>query len=192
MAKDPTRGIQLDFLQDDGRVELVEILESVSLHHKSQRSMHHSLLYLSNTMYTHTHTLYTYMYTPPDQFLTYISRRLQLKAHYFISTRMCLLNSQLVCSPSVLSALRTGRTLTLSHIVCVSLWLFFSFSLSLSLCCCLCLLVCPSCLSILFICQLRGRKCLVLDAPIGALLNHIIPEGSKLLKVSEWVRRNKK
>lgn len=30
--------------------------------------------------------------------------------------------------------------------------------------------------------SLRGRKCLVLDVPIGGLLNHIIPEGSKLLK----------
>ena len=30
MAKNPTRGVQLDYLQDDGRVELIEILESVS------------------------------------------------------------------------------------------------------------------------------------------------------------------
>jgi hypothetical protein len=31
---------------------------------------------------------------------------------------------------------------------------------------------------------LRGHKCLVIDLYVGNLLNHIIPEGSKILKVS--------
>jgi hypothetical protein len=33
---------------------------------------------------------------------------------------------------------------------------------------------------------LRGHKCLVIDLYVGNLLNHIIPEGSKILKVSQW------
>jgi hypothetical protein len=47
MAKTPaTRGVQLDFLQDDGRVELIEILESVSA------PLTHSLTHYSNLLTT--------------------------------------------------------------------------------------------------------------------------------------------
>ena len=64
MAKTPaTRGVQLDFLQDDGRVELIEILESVSapLTHSLTHSLTTPTFSLLHSLYSPLH--YTYSLT---------------------------------------------------------------------------------------------------------------------------------